>query len=141
DAADRLEAAHLPADRAVGDAEFVRRQAHLAQPGEGLEGAQGGQRELASLGHVTSAHKHRPDIATFPGPPKRHLDAGLVRSDHRDLSQFTSGASASNASSTCGARALPAIVAGSWMSRQAFRLLRRISSPRGWSGGYGAGTR
>ncbi len=57
DAAHRLQAAHLAADRAVGDAKLVGGEAHLAQARERLEGAKGGERQLATLGHVTSAHK------------------------------------------------------------------------------------
>ena len=57
DAAERLQTPHLAADRPMGDAELVGRQAHLAEPREGLEGPKGRQRKLAALGHVISAHE------------------------------------------------------------------------------------
>ena len=50
-AAMAFEPPDLAADGAVRDAKLVGRQVHPPQPGEGLEGAQGGERRQASLGH------------------------------------------------------------------------------------------
>ena len=52
-----LQGADVAADRTMGDMQFVRRAAHAAQAGGGLEGTQGVERRELARHPVTITHR------------------------------------------------------------------------------------